>query len=200
MCCCDASLFEVQAFASVKSVANVFYVVGNGLSTFVAVFQTFLFFRQQYTLHAQRASSPLCCCDASLFEVQAFASVKSVANVFYVVGNGLSTFVAVFQTFLFFRQQYTLHAQRASSPLCCCDASLFEVQAFASVKSVANVFTSQLIVGNIVVGQKPRYSTPTSSISFILGLEILYFKILPSLSQETTSMSRKIRNWWETVV
>ena len=67
-------------------------------------------------------------------------------------------------------------------------------------KALQTFFTSQLIVGNIVVGQKPRYSTPTSSISFILGLEILYFKILPSLSQETTSMSRKIRNWWETVV
>lgn len=67
-------------------------------------------------------------------------------------------------------------------------------------KALQTFFTSQLIVDNIVVGQKPRYSTPTSSISFILGLEILYFKILPSLSQETTSMSRKIRNWWETVV
>ena len=195
---CPTDDRKMQLFANF---VLVFLKMSGFCNTFsLRFFKFFLFFRQQYTLHARRANSPLCPCDASLFEVQAFASVKSVANVFYVVGNGLSTFVAVFQTFLFFRQQYTLHARRANSPLCPCDASLFEVQAFASVKSVANVFTSQLIVGNIVVGQKPRYSTPTSSISFILGLEILYFKILPSLSQETTSMSRKIRNWWETVV
>lgn len=120
--------------------------------------------------------------------------------VFLKMSGFCNTFLLWFLNFLFFRQQYTLHAQKANSPLCPCAFSLFEVQAFASVKSVANVFTSQLIVDNIVVGQKPRYSTPTSRISFILGLEILYFKILPSLSQETTSMSRKIRNWWETVV
>ena len=195
---CPTDDRKMQLFANF---VLVFLKMSGFCNTFsLRFFKFFLFFRQQYTLHARRANSPLCPCDASLFEVQAFASVKSVANVFYVVGNGLSTFVAVFQTFLFFRQQYTLHARRANSPLCPCDFSLFEVRAFASVKSVANVFTSQLIVGNIVVGQKPRYSTPTSSISFILGLEILYFKILPSLSQETTSMSRKIRNWWETVV
>ena len=195
---CPTDDRKMQLFANF---VLVFLKMSGFCNTFsLRFFKFFLFFRQQYTLHARRANSPLCPCDASLFEVQAFASVKSVANVFYVVGNGLSTFVAVFQIFLFFRQQYTLHARRANSPLCPCDFSLFEGRAFASVKSVANVFTSQLIVGNIVVGQKPRYSTPTSSISFILGLEILYFKILPSLSQETTSMSRKIRNWWETVV
>ena len=194
---CPTDDRKMQLFANF---VLVFLKMSGFCNAFSLRFFKFFVFPPTILIFAVTANSPLCPCDASLFELQAFASVKSVANVFYIVGNGLSTFVAVFQTFLFFRQQYTLHARRANSPLCPCDFSLFEVQAFASVKSVANVFTSQLIVGNIVVGQKPRYSTPTSSISFILGLEILYFKILPSLSQETTSMSRKIRNWWETVV
>ena len=120
--------------------------------------------------------------------------------VFLKMSGFCNAFSLRFFKFFVFPPTILIFAVTANSPLCPCDFSSYEVQAFASVKSVANVFTSQLIVDNIVVGQKPRYSTPTSSISFILGLEILYFKILPSLSQETTSMSRKIRNWWETVV
>ena len=194
---CPTDDRKMQLFANF---VLVFLKMSGFCNTFLLWFLNFFVFPSTIRLARTKGKQTVVLLRLSLFEVQAFASVKSVANVFYVVGNGLSTFVAVFQIFLFFCQQYTSHTQSANRPLCPCDASLFEVQAFASVKSVANVFTSQLIVGNIVVGQKPRYSTPTSSISFILGLEILYFKILPSLSQETTSMSRKIRNWWETVV
>ena len=120
--------------------------------------------------------------------------------VFLKMSGFCNTFLLWFLNLFVFRQQYALHAQRASRPLCPCDFHCLRCRRLRPSKALQTFFTSQLIVDNIVVGQKPRYSTPTSSISFILGLEILYFKILPSLSQETTSMSRKIRNWWETVV
>lgn len=95
---CPTDDRKMQLFANF---VLVFLKMSGFCNTFLLWFLIFLFFRQQYALHAQRASSPLCRCDASLFEGQAFASVKSVANVFYVVGNGLSTFVAVFQIFCF---------------------------------------------------------------------------------------------------
>ena len=195
---CPTDDRKMQLFANF---VLVFLKMSGFCNTFsLRFFKFFLFFRQQYTLHARRANSPLCPCDASLFEVQAFASVKSVANVFYVVGNGLSTFVAVFQIFCF--SVNNTPCTHKGQAVRCVVATFHRMRCrrLRPSKALQTFFTSQLIVGNIVVGQKPRYSTPTSSISFILGLEILYFKILPSLSQETTSMSRKIRNWWETVV
>ena len=95
---CPTDDRKMQLFANF---VLVFLKISGFCNTLLLWFLNFLFFRQQYTLHAQRASRPLCPCDFSLFEVQAFASVKSVANVFDIVGNGWSTFVAVFQIFCF---------------------------------------------------------------------------------------------------
>ncbi len=194
---CPTDGRKMQLFANF---VLVFLKMSGFCNAFSLRFFKFFVFPPTILIFAVTANSPLCPCDFSSYEVQAFASVKSVANVFYVVGNGLSTFVAVFQIFCFsVNNTPCTHKGQADR----CVVAPFHCLRYRRLrpsKALQTFFTSQLIVDNIVVGQKPRYSTPTSSISFILGLEILYFKIFPSLSQETTSMSRKIRNWWETVV
>lgn len=71
----------------------------------------FKFFVFPSTIHLARTKGKQTVVSSrlSLFEAQAFALVKSVANVFYVVGNGLSTFVTVFKFFVF---TSTIHLAR----------------------------------------------------------------------------------------
>ncbi|CCZ95184.1 unknown [Corallococcus sp. CAG:1435] len=194
---CPTDDRKMQLFANF---VLVFLKMSGFCNTFLLWFLNFFVFPSIIHLARTKGKQAVVLLRLSLFEVQAFASVKSVANVFYVVGNGLSTFVAVFQIFRI-SVNNTPCTHKGQTDRCVLETfHCLRRRRLRPSKAWQTFFTSQLIVDNIVVGQKPRYSTPTSSISFILGLEILYFKILPSLSQETTSMSRKIRNWWETVV
>ena len=169
-------------------------------NTFLLWFLIFLFFRQQYALHAQRASRPLCCCAFHCLRYRRLRPSKALQT-FFTLSVTVCQLSLLFFEFFYFSVNNTPRTHKGQTDRCVvAPFHCLRYRRLCLSKALQTFFTSQLIVGNIVVGQKPRYSTPTSSISFILGLEILYFKILPSLSQETTSMSRKIRNWWETVV